>query len=134
MVENFMENPIKHGMIWRETPLFLETPICLMCSSLFFKELRISKHPPNAAVEKPKMKDFFCSTPHHQTFQVPKMEVLTYIYISCIKGLCKGNPTPKYKVQYRTRNFWLPHIIHDWYPGFKNQWCVLLIWTDLLTH
>ena len=23
-----MENPIKHGMIWGENPLFSETPIC----------------------------------------------------------------------------------------------------------
>ena len=29
----------------------------------------------------------------HQTFQVPKMEVLTYI--SCMQGSCKGTPTPK---------------------------------------
>ena len=30
---------------------------------------------------------------NHQTFQVPKMEVLTYI--SCMQGLCKGKPTPE---------------------------------------
>ena len=30
---------------------------------------------------------------YHQTFQVLKMEVLTYI--SCMEGLCKGKPTPR---------------------------------------
>ena len=38
---------------------------------------------------------------YQQTFQVPKVEVLTYISSMC--GLCKGKPTPKiagYKAQY----------------------------------
>ena len=38
---------------------------------------------------------------NHQRCQVPKMEVLTYV--SCMSGLCKGNPIPKIaenKVQY----------------------------------
>ena len=30
---------------------------------------------------------------YHQEFQVPKMQVLTYI--SCMYGLCKRTPTPK---------------------------------------
>ena len=35
----------------------------------------------------------FCFNTFHQTFQVPKMEGLTYV--GCMQGLCKGKPTPQ---------------------------------------
>ena len=37
--ENFMENPIKHGMIWGVFPLFLETPryYFLLTSGFFYE-------------------------------------------------------------------------------------------------
>ena len=50
----------------------------------------------------------------HQTFQVPKMEVLTYI--SCMFfGLCNRNPTPKiagYKVLSYLHFRYLKHLVN----------------------
>ena len=61
----------------------------------------------------------------HQTCQVPKMEVLTYI--SCMYGLCKGKPHPKIaenKVQetlhFRYLKFLVKHPFHCWNPGVQT--------------
>ena len=56
---------------------------------------------------------------HHQTFQVAKMEVLTYKPLSCMDtSYVKENPSPKWPKNFRFRK---PSILGTW-----NSW-----WNDV---